>query len=92
MNTKPQKGYTKHRVPSLPDFARRIRIAMAAHDLNSTQLAAEIGYTPINVQGWCHGRINPQRPAMDALCDFFHCSYDWLYGIAPLGELEEPNG
>ncbi len=61
-------------------YSNRVRELRLAKSLSQEQLAEKIGLTKQAISQYERGERNPSMTVLDALCDFFNVSSDYLLG------------
>ncbi len=48
-----------------------------------SSLVADLGYNPVTYSSWECGRTEPKLLDLVKICQYFHCSTDYLLGLSP---------
>jgi transcriptional regulator with XRE-family HTH domain len=64
----------------MENFSERLKRLRKSQNVTQKELAQALNVTERNYQSWEAGKTKPQFDTINALCDHFHVSADYLLG------------
>lgn len=68
----------RKRIMPTATFPQRLRAMMANNNINQSDVARQVGYTPTAVWNWLQGNTLPRPETLTALSNLFNVTEDWL--------------
>jgi transcriptional regulator with XRE-family HTH domain len=64
----------------MENFSERLKQLRKSQNVTQKELAQSLNVTERNYQSWEAGKTKPKFEAINALCNYFSCSADYLLG------------
>ncbi len=74
----------RHAMTTDTNFGQRIRVAMAAANINGIAVANVLGVSPQAVSKWAKGKAYPSSKHLVEFCKLTGCSLDWVMEPSPV--------